>query len=112
MAKSRPAVQVGSRTSAASKEVDRERIIQHSAHPGRCHGPAICTTVLVDPGGHSGMPLAEPAGRNTDSDADREAPFGRDDHVAQVTWHLEFLVCSDQNATRGFAVSRRSLPPM
>jgi hypothetical protein len=41
-------------------------------------------------------------------DADGEAPFGRDDQVARVTWHLEFLVCSSQNGTRAFGVSSRS----
>jgi putative SOS response-associated peptidase YedK len=41
-----------------------------------------------------------------------EAPFGRDNHVVRVTWHLEFLVCSDQNGTRAFGVSSRSLLAM
>ena len=39
-----------------------------------------------EPRGDFGMALAEPAGRNADPDADREAPFGREDHVARATW--------------------------
>jgi hypothetical protein len=40
------------------------------------------------------MSLAKPAGLNGDPNADREAALGRDDHVAWVTRHLMFLVCS------------------
>ena len=44
--------------------------------------PAIA--VLAKPSGHFGVELAELAGRNTDPDADGEAPFGRDDHFARA----------------------------
>src|SRR5260370_18425420 len=69
------------------EEIDRHRIVEHPAHPGLCHGPAIGAAVLFQPSGHFGMALAEPAGRNTDPDADREVPFGRDNHVAWVASH-------------------------
>src|ERR1700730_12533613 len=94
------------------EEVDRHRIVEHPAHPGRCHCPAIGAAILVEPRGHFGVAPAEPAERNTDPDADREASLGREDHVARVTRHLEFLVCSDQNGTHDLGVSSRSLLAM
>ena len=36
----------------------------------------IGAAVLVEPRAHFGMAVTEPAGRNTNSDADRKAPFG------------------------------------
>src|SRR5580704_3718062 len=54
------------------EEKERHRIVEHSAHPGRCHCPPIRAAVLVEPRAHFGMTLAEPAGRNTDPDADGE----------------------------------------
>jgi hypothetical protein len=42
------------------EEIDRHRIVEHPAHPGRCHCPAIRTAVLVEPSGHFGIALAEP----------------------------------------------------
>jgi hypothetical protein len=48
------------------QEVDRDRIVEHPAHPGRCHRPAIRAAVLVEPSRYFGVALAEPAGRNTD----------------------------------------------
>src|ERR1700747_1436269 len=63
------------------EEVDRHCVIEHPAHPGRCDGPAVGAAVFVQPRGHFGIALAESIGRNTDPNADREAPFGRDDHV-------------------------------
>jgi hypothetical protein len=52
------------------------------------------SAILVEPGGHSGIPLAETVGRNGDPIADRETPFGHRDYLARVAWHLGFLVCS------------------
>jgi hypothetical protein len=69
----RPRTTACSSSMASVQEVDRDRIVEHPAHPGRCHCPAIGAAILVEPRGHFGMPLAEPAGRNTDPDADREA---------------------------------------
>jgi len=65
----------GARERGVEKEY-RHRLVDHPAHPGRCHCPAIGAAILVEPRGHFGVALAEPAGRNTDPDADREAPFG------------------------------------
>src|SRR6202035_3836873 len=42
------------------KEIDRDRVIEHPAHPGWCHYPAIRAAVLVKPSGYLGIALAEP----------------------------------------------------
>jgi hypothetical protein len=44
------------------EEIDRHRIVEHPAHPGRCHCPAIGAAILAEPRGHFGMTLAEPPG--------------------------------------------------
>src|SRR5437763_16143048 len=48
-----------------------------------CQRPSIGSTILVEPRGHSGISLAETAGRNGDPDADRETPFGHRDYLAR-----------------------------
>src|SRR5580693_3915893 len=40
------------------EEIDRHRIVEHPAHAGRCHCPAIGAAVLVQPRGHFGIALA------------------------------------------------------
>ena len=52
------------------------------------HGPAVRAAILVEPGGHLRMPLAETLWRNADPDADREAPLCRRDHLAWVARQL------------------------
>jgi hypothetical protein len=41
----------------------------------------------VEPGGHDRLVLAKTAGRHTEPDAHREAPFGRSHHLPRVTRH-------------------------
>src|SRR5262249_11712669 len=57
-------------------EIDRNRIIQHAAHPRGRHGPAGSTAVFIKPSDHSSILLAETFGWNGDADADREVAFG------------------------------------
>jgi hypothetical protein len=58
------------------REIERDHIVQHQAHPGRCHGPAIGTAILVEPSGHLRVALAKPVGRNANRDADGKSPLG------------------------------------
>jgi hypothetical protein len=45
------------------EEIDRSGVVEHSAgSPGR-HRPAVGSTILVEPSRHSGISLAETAGR-------------------------------------------------
>src|SRR5262249_20049872 len=69
------------------ERVDRHGVVQHPAHPGRCHRPAVGAAIFVEPGSHLSISLAEPIGRNTDPDADGESPFSHRDYFARVTWH-------------------------
>jgi hypothetical protein len=39
-------------TSAASRKVDRDRIVDHAAQPSRRHRPAIGAAIFVQPGVH------------------------------------------------------------
>jgi hypothetical protein len=68
-------------------EVDRDRIVEHPLCPRWRHRPAVGTTVLVKPGCHSGVLLAETAWRNGDADANRKSPFGGRDQLARIARH-------------------------
>jgi len=76
------------------REVDRDRVVQDPAHPGRRRRPSIGPAILVEPSGHLSKALPETARRNSDPDADRKAPLGRRNHFARVSWHLVFLIRS------------------
>src|ERR1700732_2295658 len=65
-------------------EVDRDRIVEHPSCPRWRHRPAVGTAVLVKPGCHSSVLLAETAWRNGDADANRKSPFGRRDQLARI----------------------------
>jgi hypothetical protein len=94
------------------EETDRHRVVEHPARSGRGHRPAICAAILVEPGSHVGMPLAETFCWNAYPDSDREASLGHRDHVAWVTRHPSFLFCSELGWRRHLAVSSRlGLPP-
>jgi hypothetical protein len=65
-------------------EVDRDGVIQHAAGSRGRNDPSVRAAVLVEPSGDLGVPRAETAGRNSDSDTHGEAPFGGRDQLAWV----------------------------
>src|ERR1700736_2405772 len=65
-------------------EVDRDRVVEHAAHPRWRHRPSVRAAVLVEPGGHSSVLSAETFRRNGDADADREVAFGHRDQLARI----------------------------
>jgi hypothetical protein len=95
------------------EEVDRDRVVEDPAHPRRRHGSTIGTAVLVEPGRHLRMVLTETPWWNADPDADREAPLGRRDYVARVTWHLYSLgySMSLKNSTRSRCARKGATEP-
>jgi hypothetical protein len=48
------------------------------------------------------MPLTETVWRDSNADADGEAPFGHRDHLAWVAGHFVFLLCSDASMHSAF----------
>src|SRR6266436_9162111 len=57
-------------------EVDRNRVVEHTASSRWRHRPPVRAAVLVEPGGYSSVLSAETSRRDGDADADWEAPFG------------------------------------
>src|SRR5689334_16944248 len=72
-------------------EIDRHGIVQHTAHTGRRHRPAVGAAILIEPGGHLFMASTKTARRHADPDPHRKAPLRRGDDFAWVAWHLEVL---------------------
>jgi hypothetical protein len=76
------------------EEIDRSGVVGSPRVPecviAQPSAPQFSSSQVV----HSGIPLAETAGRNGDPDVDRETTFGDRDHLARVAWHRVFLVCS------------------
>jgi hypothetical protein len=96
------------RSQGLPPRVDREGVIQHSAHPRRRHGPPVRAAVLVEPGSHLSMPVAKTLWRNADPDADGEVPFCDRDHLARVAWYLSVPLLFGRGLHRDLAVLSRS----
>jgi hypothetical protein len=87
------------------EEINRDGVVQHAPRPGRRDRPAVGAAILIEPGCHFRIALAETAGRNADPDADRIAPLGRRDRFSRIAPHSPFPFCSGYDRTARLAVS-------
>jgi hypothetical protein len=69
------------------RKTDRDRIVQHPAHPRRPHCPAISPAILVQPSDDLSKAPAQTVRRNGYPDPHRKPALGHPDHVARVAWH-------------------------
>src|SRR6516225_163502 len=68
-------------------EIDRDGIVEHAAHAGRCYRPAVGATIPVETFGDFCIALTKPTRRHADPYPYGKAPLSHRDDLPRVAGH-------------------------